>query len=48
MHALTTSSAELLSQGRVLQNLMYTARQIIGEVGPQQKRVPPVLERILS
>ena len=48
MHALTTSSAEPLSQGRVLQNLMYTARQIIGEIGPQQKRVPPVLERILS
>ena len=32
MHALTTSSAEPLGQGRVLQNLTYTARQIISGI----------------
>ena len=45
---LTTSSAEPLGQGRVLQNLTYTARQIIRAIEPHQKRVSPVLERILS
>ena len=45
-HTLTTSSAEPLGQGRVLQNLTYTARQIIGAIGPHQKRVSPVLEQL--
>ena len=42
MHALMTSSAEPLGQGRVLQNLTYTARQIIRAIELHQKRVSPV------
>ena len=43
---LSTASLVCLLKGRVLQNLTYTARQIIGAIGPHQKRVSPVLEQL--